>query len=380
MRSSRIPGSVAGNPARTGLRAPLGAAVAALGIVAVLAGSALFFAGFSLGRQSALTPGTPSGDADAFQPFWDTYSAITDRYAGGDVDRKSLVEGAIKGMIGALGDPYSQYMTSDEFKASLQGLAGQFEGIGATIGTVDGTGVTASCATLNDECRLAVVRPLTGSPAEKAGLLPGDVIDAIDGTALAGLTVDEARGKVRGPKDTTVTLRIERGAKVPFDIEIRRAVIVQPEVESRDLAGGQAAYIKLNGFSDRAADEFDAAVGAAVERGQKQLLVDLRGNPGGLVTAARQIASQFLPGGTIFWEEDSQGNLTETTAKPDGARDRPVDPASRSWSTAARRPRPRSSPARSTTGSGRSSSGARRSARARSSSGRSSRTTAAGSA
>ena len=150
-------GRRAGSPARTGRRAPLGAAVAALGIVAVLAGSALFFAGFSLGRQSALTPGTPSGDADAFQPFWDTYSAITDRYAGGDVDRKSLVEGAIKGMIGALGDPYSQYMTSDEFKASLQGLAGQFEGIGATIGTVDRTGVTASCATLNDECRLAVV-------------------------------------------------------------------------------------------------------------------------------------------------------------------------------------------------------------------------------
>ena len=203
--------------ARAGIRAHLGVLVGALGIVAVLAGSALFVAGFSLGRESALTPGTPSGAADAFQPFWDTYSAITDRYAGGAVDQKSLVEGAIKGMIGALDDPYSLYMTSDEFKASLQGIAGQFEGIGATIGTVDGAGETTTCATLGDGCRLAIVRPLTGSPAEKAGLMPGDVITAIDGTPLAGLTADAARTKVRGPKDTTVTLQIERGKGAAFD-------------------------------------------------------------------------------------------------------------------------------------------------------------------
>ena len=126
-----------------------GVLLAAVALIAVLAGTALFFAGFSLGRQVALTPGTPSGDAEAFQPFWDTYAAIIDRYAGGDVDRRSLVEGAIKGMIGALDDPYSQYMTSDEFKASLQGISGQFEGIGATIGTVDGTGAVAACTTLD---------------------------------------------------------------------------------------------------------------------------------------------------------------------------------------------------------------------------------------
>ncbi len=310
--------------ARAGIRANLGVLVGALGIVAVLAGSALFVAGFSLGRDSALTPGTPSGAAGAFQPFWDTYSAITDRYAGGAVDQKSLVEGAIKGMIGALDDPYSLYMTSDEFKASLQGIAGQFEGIGATIGTVDGAGETTTCTTLGDGCRLAIVRPLTGSPAEKAGLRPGDVITAIDGTPLAGLTADAARTKVRGPKDTTVTLQIERGKGAAFEIPIVRAVIVQPEVETMTLADGKAAYIKLNGFSDRAAADFDAAVSGAVERGQKQILLDLRGNPGGLVTAARDVASQFLPDGTIFWEEDSSGNLTETTAKPGGAA---IDPS-----------------------------------------------------
>lgn len=291
----------------------------AVALVSVLAGSAMFFAGFSLGRQSALTPGTPSGDADAFQPFWDTYSAITDRYAGGDVERKSLVEGAIKGMIGALDDPYSQYLTSEEFKSSLQGISGQFEGIGATIGTVDRAGATAACTTLGDDCYLAVVAPLSGSPAEQAGLLPGDVIDGIDGAPLTGLSVDQARGKVRGPKDTTVVLRIRRGTGIPFEVSITRAIIVQPEVETETLARGRVGYVKLSGFSDRAGDEFHDAVAAAVGGGQRQLIVDLRGNPGGFVTAAREIASEFLADGTVFWQEDADGNLTETAVKPGGA-------------------------------------------------------------
>ena len=222
-------------------------------------------------------------------------------------------------MIGALDDPYSQYLTSDEFRSSLQGIAGQFEGIGATIGTVDRVGATASCTTLSDDCRLAVVAPLTGSPAQKAGLQPGDVIDEIDGATLAGLSVDQARGKVRGPKDTTVTLRIRRGTSSPFDVPIVRAVIVQPEVETDTLAGGKVGYIKLAGFSDRSPGEFDDALKAALGRGERQLIVDLRGNPGGFVTAAREIASEFLADGPVFWQQDADGNLTETAAQPGGA-------------------------------------------------------------
>ena len=92
-----------------------GAAIIAISLVAVIAGGALFLSGWTLGRQTALTPGTPADEAALFQPFWDTYRAVTERYAGGDVDRKALVEGAIKGLIGALEDPYSTYLTSDEF-------------------------------------------------------------------------------------------------------------------------------------------------------------------------------------------------------------------------------------------------------------------------
>ena len=293
--------------------------VVALAIVAVLAGGALFISGWTLGRQAALTPGTPSSEAQDFQPFWDAYRAVTERYAGGAVDRRTLIEGAIKGMISALGDPYSSYLTSDEFKASLRSISGEFEGIGATIGTVDAEGKTSSCDELAADCRLVIVAPIAGAPAEKAGLQAGDVITAIDGASLDGLTVNEARDKVRGPKDSTVVLTIERGGDAPFDVEIVRAVVVAPEVETRQLAGGTVDYIRLSGFSDHAAQQFDDAVRAAVEGGSKALIVDLRGNPGGFVTAAREIASQFLADGTIFWQEDADGSLTDTVATPGGA-------------------------------------------------------------
>lgn len=295
------------------------AVVVAMAIVAVLAGSALFASGWTLGRQTALTPGTPVSEAQAFQPFWDTYRAITDRYAGGPVDRKALVEGAIKGMIGALDDPFSQYLTPEEFRASLQSIASEIEGIGATIGTVDGSGTTSGCTTLGADCRLAVVSPISGSPADKAGLRPGDVITKVDGSSLDGLTVDQATARIRGPKDSAVRLTVVRGGGTPFEVEIVRAVVVVPEVETKVLANGAVGYIKLSGFSDHSSVEFDQAVAAEVAAGRKQLIVDLRGNPGGYVTAARDIASQFLAGGTIFWEEDAQGNLTEVSAQPGGA-------------------------------------------------------------
>jgi carboxyl-terminal processing protease len=310
----RAPGATTGARGRR-----QGVAIVAIALVAVLAGSALFVSGWSLGRQAALTPGTPVDEAQAFQPFWDTYRAVTERYAGGDVDRKALIEGAIKGMITALGDPYSMYLTADEYRDSLQGLSGEFEGIGATIGAVDATGATSACTKLTTtDCRMVVVAPIKGSPADLAGLLPGDVITKIDGKPVAGQSLDAARGLVRGPKDTAVTLTIVRGDEAPRDVEIVRAVVIQPEVEARLLAGDTVGYLKLSGFSDHAADQLDEALGEDVQAGIRKIILDLRGNPGGFVTAARDIASEFLADGTVFWQRDAEGNLTETLAKPGG--------------------------------------------------------------
>jgi carboxyl-terminal processing protease len=293
--------------------------VLALAVVAILAGAALFLSGYSLGRQDATTPGTAADEQELFQPFWDTYRAITERYAGGDVDEEALVEGAIKGLVEALGDPYSSYLTSDEYKQSLEDINGQFEGIGAEIGTKSADGAVVQCATLGPDCRLVIIAPLAGSPAERAGVLPGDIVVAVDGSTVDGLSIDEARDRIRGPKGTDVVLSLERDGAAPIDLTVTRDVIEQVEVEARDLADGRIGYVKVSGFSSDAAADVDAAIRADVAKGQSKLILDLRGNPGGFVDAARDVASEFISDGPLFWQEDADGNQTETTATEGGA-------------------------------------------------------------
>lgn len=290
----------------------------AVAVVAVLAGSALFLSGYTMGRQAAAEPGTPVSAAEAFQPFWDAYHTITDRYAGGDVNRNSLIQGAIRGMIASLNDPYSTYLTSDEYRQSLQGINGQFEGIGAEIAT-QATDGTQGCVTLGPDCHLLITAALAGSPAEKAGLRSGDLVLETDGASLDGLTVDGARDKIRGPKGTVVILTIRRGSGDPFEVRIVRDVVQEREVTSKVLAGGTVGYVRLAGFSDAAASQLTDALAAQVKAGRTRLILDLRGNPGGYITAARTVASQFINSGVIFWEQDAQGNQVATEASPGGA-------------------------------------------------------------
>ena len=290
----------------------------AVAIVAILAGGALFMSGYSLGRQASSEPGTPVSEDEAFRPFWDTYHTITERYAGSEVDRDALIQGAIRGMIDALEDPYSSYLTSDEYRDSLQDIGGQFEGVGAEIATQAPDG-SQGCATLGPDCRLVVVAPLAGSPAEKAGVLAGDLILAVDGITLDGLTVDAARDRIRGPKGSVVNLTVERDGGEPFALEITRDVIEQEEVVSRTEGDGSIGYVRLNGFSDRGAEEVEAALREHVTAGRERIILDLRGNPGGYVTAARSVASQFVGSGPVFWEQDAAGDQQPTEAEPGGA-------------------------------------------------------------
>ena len=286
-------------------------------VVALLAGGALFMSGYSMGRQTALEPGTPVSEEAAFRPFWDTYHTINERYAGGDVDRDAIVQGAIRGMIDALGDPYSSYLTSEEYHDTLEGISGEFEGIGVEIATQAADG-TQGCATLGPDCRLVIVAPLAGSPAARADLRTGDFILAADGVSFDGLTVDGARERIRGPKGSTVTLSVQRADEEPFALEIVRDVILQEEIVSRDYADGAVGYVRLNGFSDRGATELAAALRAHLEADRTKLILDLRGNPGGYVTAARAVASQFIASGPIFWEQDAAGSQVSTDAQPGG--------------------------------------------------------------
>ena len=285
-------------------------------VLALLTGGGLFLSGYSLGRQASAEPGTPGAESAAFRPFWDTYHTIRDRYAGGDVSRDTIVDGAIRGMIDSLDDPYSQYLSPDQYRSNLQGISGEFEGIGAELATQASDGA-ASCATLGPTCRLVIVAPIDGSPAEKAGLRAGDLVLATDGVSLDGLTVDAARARIRGPKGTVLSLSVLRGKEAPFDLKITRDVVLEPEIASKVL-DGSVGYIRLMGFSDRSATELTQALQGHVDAGRKQIVLDLRGNPGGYVTAARVVASQFIGSGTIFWEQDAKGNQTPTDAIPGG--------------------------------------------------------------
>ena len=290
----------------------------AIVLVVVLSGGALFASGFVLGQRQATQPGTPATDGVAFEPFWAVYSAIRDRYALGPVDQKTLIEGAIKGMVEAVGDSYSTYLTAEEFRNTLQDISGEFEGIGAEIGTVDATGATVDCATFGPDCRLVIVAPLDGSPALKAGLKPGDVIAKVDGSTLDGLTPNQARDRIRGKKGTDVVLTIERASVAAFEVTITRDVVRQREVITDEYANGTIAYVRLTGFSDNGATAFVEAIKAALDKGQTKIILDLRGNPGGFVTAARKVASTFIKEGPVFWEEDAKGEIQPTESLGDG--------------------------------------------------------------
>jgi carboxyl-terminal processing protease len=308
------PVPVAGGGRRRGLVLPI-----ALTLVVVLGGSALFMSGYSLGHQQGEQPGTAAADQQSFQAFWDAYHGIRDRYALGPVDTSTLVEGAITGMVAAIKDPYSAYLTPEEAQTSLQDINGQFEGIGTEIGTVDATGKTVDCSVFGPDCRLVVTKPLAGSPAEKAGVKAGDVITSVDGTSLDGLSPTDATNKIRGAAGTSVTLHIERTGSAAFDVTIVRAKIQREEVITKDLSNGTVGYVQLTAFSEAGADQFVAAVKDDVNRGIKKIVVDLRGNPGGFIDAAQRVASTFIASGPVFWQQDAQGVQIETDATPGGA-------------------------------------------------------------
>lgn len=285
--------------------------------VALFAGATLFLSGFSLGARTATTPGTPAGEAELWAPFWDTYRSITTRYALGPVDPRDLVEGAIDGMVKSLGDPYSAYYGPEAYKSTLEGISGQFEGIGAQI-TLRADDSTATCTAVDRVCRLTVVTPLPDSPAESAGLLADDVIEAINGRAVVGLTVSEATELIRGPKGTTVRLRVLRADETPRELAIVRAVIVQREVTSEPLADGSVGYLRITGMSDNAASALVDALASHLAAGRRAIILDLRGNPGGFITAAARIVSQFVPEGPVYWTETADGEQVRTDVTGDG--------------------------------------------------------------
>ena len=306
-------------PAPAPRRRGLASSRLSLVLVAIMAGSALFIGGFSLGAHVASTPGTPADQEARFGPFWDVYSLIQSDYAGSPKpSQDQLVEAAIKGMMESLNDPWSYYQAPDDFQSSLLSVGGQAEGIGVQVQLqpVDPAS-SQNCQTIGGGCELAVVKPIVGSPAEAAGVVAGDVISTVDGKSLDTLTIDQATTLIKGKENTTVTLGLIRGTQT-IEKTITRKVYSQPEVDTKSLAGGTVAYIHIAGINQPASSQFHTALAAALAAGQHNVILDLRGNLGGYVADAVKIASEFLPSGAICYQQDATGKVSEVSATSGG--------------------------------------------------------------
>jgi len=192
---------------------------------------------------------------------------------------KDLFYGSLKGMAAAAGDPYTVFMDPKEAKDFADGLAGTFEGIGAEVG-------------LRSDI-ITVIAPLDGMPAQKAGIMAGDKIYAIDGKSTLGLTIDQAVKAIRGPKDTKVTLTIIRGKDKPKDITIVRQVVIVKSVKTEIRPDG-IMVITVSNFNDDTAGLFDQAVNLALTKKPKGIILDLRNDPGGYLDTAVSLASEWI--------------------------------------------------------------------------------------
>ncbi len=244
--------------------------------------------------------GEPS-DVD-FAPFWKAWNLINEKFVPASTTAKQVgdqekVYGAISGLASSLGDPYTTFFPPVEAEMFESDIRGNFEGVGMEVLAKDGV--------------IAVIAPLKGAPAANAGMLAGDKIIKIDGTPTSGLTTEDAVQKIRGPQGTKVVLTVVRdGVKQPLDIAITRATIDIPTLATSKLPG-DIFKIDLYSFSATSPNLFRGALRQFVESGSHKLILDLRGNPGGYLEAAIDMASWFLPSSKVVVRENFNGTQEE---------------------------------------------------------------------
>ncbi|MGH7141661.1 MAG: S41 family peptidase [Minisyncoccia bacterium] len=242
--------------------------------------------------------------------FWNVWNMLQQNFvqahATGTIpSTQDKINGAIEGLVSSYGDPYTTFFTPSQATAFNQDIQGSFGGVGIEIGS-DSSG------------NLIVIAPLKGSPAAKAGIQPGDKIIDIDATSSATMDPDEATGLIRGPVGSTIKLTILHASSTePIVVPIVRQTINIPIINYQD--DGNGVYeIDLYEFSADSADDFRTALRAFEESGDHKLLLDLRGNPGGYLEAAVDMASYFLPAGQTVVTEDFEGHQQNVVNKSYG--------------------------------------------------------------
>lgn len=216
---------------------------------------------------------------------------IEARYVS-DVNETKLMDGAISGMVQSLGDPHSLYMNADRFEQLKEHTEGEFGGIGVTMGFKDS--------------KVTIISVLDDTPGQHAGLEAGDEIMAVDGTPVSEMQPEEVAMHIRGEVGTKVVLTIERGGETQ-DYTIERATIKIDTAKGTMLEDGMG-YIRIASFSENTGKEFKAAYDSLEEQGMKGLIIDLRENPGGLVTSCVEIANMVVPKGPIVSVVERDGS------------------------------------------------------------------------
>ena len=289
-----------------------GCKVMLIALVGLLIASGAFVAGFGAGAVMApLSPALPSfeppillptatatptvslepseTEEEALSLFWEVWHILQEQYYGQLPDEKGMTYGAIQGVLDTLEDDNTVFFDPDAAKIMREDMSGSFEGIGAHV-------------RMREDGRLMIVAPIEGQPAEAAGLRPGDIILEADGVSLEGMNIYEAIQHVRGPKGTVARLKVLReDVAEPFIVEVERARIPMPTIET-EMLDGDVAYVKLYDFNARANDRLEDALKELLAENPRGLIFDLRNNPGGFLTEAVSVASQFISEGKILTE------------------------------------------------------------------------------
>lgn len=229
--------------------------------------------------------------------FWEVWNLMEEKYPFSGPSESEKIYGAIDGLVNSYDDDYSQFLPPEKTEFFSQNVNGEFAGIGAEISLRDGY--------------LMVISPLKNSPAERAGLQPGDIIAEVDSINISGRTLDEAIGEIRGEKGSEVVLTVYRAGELePFEITIIRDVVNIPVLETETI--DDVFVVSVYNFNDNFNSDFEQAMIDFKNSGNKSLLLDLRSNPGGFLLASIDMASYFLPQGAVILRERFDENIEDT--------------------------------------------------------------------
>lgn len=261
--------------------------------------------------QANPTPETPStapqeGRPEAAGEFseedlallWEAWQLIAEEFDGELPTDEELTHSVIRGLVDGLDDPHTRFLDPEAAQRTQERLEGSYEGIGAYVQE-------------NDQGFTEIVRPIEGSPAEAAGLRPGDVVVAVDGESMAGRSLEEVISFILGPAGSEVTITFARENEPdPVEVALTRAQITIPMVTS-EMLEGNVGYVELVSFGAVAEPELSAAIQALLAQGAESLILDLRNNGGGLLSQSIAVADLFLPESVILYERNAAGEINE---------------------------------------------------------------------